>query len=64
MASKSGKGLSRILWAALTLCLGSVGCHATVSFMETTPEQTVTPCPSCRMCCRRSLITPLPTVGR
>jgi polysaccharide biosynthesis/export protein len=45
MASQSGKGLSRILWAALTLCLGSVGCHATVSFMEPTPVQTETPCP-------------------
>ena len=43
MASKSGNGLSRILWAALTLCLGSVGCHATVSFMETTPTQPAAP---------------------
>ncbi len=45
MASNSGKGLSRFIWAALTLCLGSVGCHATVSFMETSPAQTVTPTP-------------------
>ena len=39
MASKSGNGLSRILWAALTLCLGSVGCHATFSFMEPPPAR-------------------------
>jgi polysaccharide export outer membrane protein len=29
----------------LTLCLGSVGCHATVSFMECAPVQSVTPPP-------------------
>jgi len=45
MAIKSGNGLCRILWAALTLCLGSVGCHATVSFMDATPAQTVSPPP-------------------
>ncbi len=45
MGSNKSKGLSRILWAALTLCLGSVGCHATVSFMEPAPAQPAAPCP-------------------
>jgi polysaccharide biosynthesis/export protein len=41
MTSKSGNGLSRILWAALTLCLGSVGCHSTASFLDPTPAKPV-----------------------
>jgi polysaccharide export outer membrane protein len=45
MASKGDKGVSRILWAALTLCLGSVGCHATVSFLEPNAAQPVAPVP-------------------
>ena len=45
MANKNGKGLSRILWAALTLCLGSAGCQATVSFMECAPSQPAAPTP-------------------
>src|SRR4051812_18220218 len=45
MVSKSGNGLSRILWAALTLCLGSVGCQATFSFMEAPTTQPAAPSP-------------------
>ena len=51
MASKSGNGLSRIVWAALTLCLGGVGCHATFSFMANAPRNRATP------------TTPLPRVA-
>ncbi len=41
MARRSGYRLSPALWTALTLCLGTMGCTATFSFMEPPPAQNI-----------------------